>query len=158
MSSVGINQNVLRHILRLGVKELCEKKLKKKRRTLWVRNWINRREELGASSTLVRELVVEDPQEYFKFMRMSELKFEELLELVMPLISKSNTVMRQAIPSKTKLEITLRYLATGDSLKSLQYLFRVPSNTISTFLPEVLQAIYDVLQPFIKVSNVIAYF
>jgi hypothetical protein len=29
-----------------------------------------------------------------------------------------------AIPTATKLEITLRYLATGDSFKSLDYLFR----------------------------------
>lgn len=153
MSSVGLKRQTLRAILRMGVQELCEKMLKKKKRSIWIRKWIGRREDLGVSSRLLRELCVEDPHEYFKFMIMLELKFEELLELVTPIIRKSNTIMRQAISCKTKLEITLRYLATGDSLKSLQYLFRVPINTISKMLPEVLIAIYDVLQKYIKVST-----
>lgn len=153
MSSVGINRNVLRQVLRMGVKELCERELRKKRRTLWIRKWINRREELGASNTLLRELAAEDVSEYFKFMRMNSLKFEELLELVMPFITKADTVMRKAIPPKTKLQITLRYLATGDTFSSLQYLFRVPVNTISIIIPDVLHAMYNVLEPFIKVST-----
>jgi len=56
--------------------------------------------------------------------------------------------MRMAIPTATKLEITLRYLATGDSFKSLEYLFQVPEP-----VPEVLTAISHVLKPFIKVSE-----
>ncbi|KAK4884851.1 hypothetical protein RN001_001122 [Aquatica leii] len=55
-------------------------------------------------------------------------------------------MMKQALPAKVKLEITLRYLATGDSLASLQYLFRVPKCTISHFLPVVLNAIYMALK------------
>nr|CAH7747429.1 unnamed protein product [Callosobruchus chinensis]CAH7747430.1 unnamed protein product [Callosobruchus chinensis] len=37
--------------------------------------------------------------------------------------------MRDAISSKVKLEITLRYLATGDSFKSLEFLYRIPKST-----------------------------
>ena len=40
-----------------------------------------------------------------------------------------------------KLAITLRYLATGSSYKTLALAFRVASNTISLFIPEVLDAI-----------------
>ncbi len=39
--------------------------------------------------------------------------------------------------------ITLRFLATGMSFRSLQYGFRVSHNTISLFVPEVCQAIHD---------------
>ena len=65
------------------------------------------------------------------------------------LIRKQDTKMRMVIPTVTKLEITLRYIATGDSLKSLEYLFRVPECTISLFVPEVLTAISEVLMSFI---------
>lgn len=42
----------------------------------------------------------------------------------------------------------------GDSYKSLMYLFRIPANTISIIIPEVCQAIYDVLKDeYLKVRN-----
>ena len=40
-----------------------------------------------------------------------------------------------------KLAITLRYLATGSSYKTLAFAFRVASNTIFLFIPEVVDAI-----------------
>lgn len=151
MSSVGPNKNYLKWLLRVSVSELCSEMLNRKKRRWWVRPWIQRRAELGASSMLLKELREEDPETYRNTMRMPNSKFDELLELVIPLIRKQDTNMRQAIPCKTKLEITLRCLATGDSFRSLSLLFRVPHNSISVFLPEVLAAIYEVLQPFIKV-------
>ena len=42
-----------------------------------------------------------------------------------------------------KVAITLRFLATGHSYKSLSYGFRVAPNTIVSIVPEVCQAIYD---------------
>jgi hypothetical protein len=50
---------------------------------------------------------------------------------------------RGSIEPGEKLVVTLRFLATGMSYKSLQYSFRVAHNTISLFVPEVCQAIYD---------------
>ncbi len=41
------------------------------------------------------------------------------------------------------MAITLRYLATGDSSKCLQYGFRVAYNTICLLIPDVCQAIVD---------------
>lgn len=61
--------------------------------------------------------------------------------------------MREALSSRIKLEIVLRYMATGDSFKSLEYIYRVPKCTISSFLVEVLEAVYEVLEEFIKVRN-----
>ena len=43
-----------------------------------------------------------------------------------------------------KLQLILLYLASRDSITSLQYAFRIPKNTIYTFLPGVLFAIYEV--------------
>lgn len=65
---------------------------------------------------LLKELSEEDPSAYRHIMRLSQTKFDELLQMVSQAITKINTPIRNAIPSKTKLEIILRYLASGDSL------------------------------------------
>ncbi|XP_057654748.1 putative nuclease HARBI1 [Diorhabda carinulata] len=84
---------------------------------------------------------------------MSEAMFNELLSKVRPKIIKQDTNMREAISVKLKLQITLRYLATGDSYSSLAYLHRDPKNTISNFMKNVLEEIYSALQEFIKVPQ-----
>lgn len=126
---------------------------KRKNRKVWVKPWVERRFRFGASSALVKELKNEDPAGYRNLLRIRADKFDELLEMVQEMLSKQNTKLRMAIPVTTKLEITLRYLATGDSFKSLEYLFRVPETTISKFIPYVLTAICCVLRPFIEVSE-----
>lgn len=50
------------------------------------------------------------------------------------------------------MKITLRYLATGDSYKSLQYLYRVFASSICSFLPDVFDAIYEGLIEYIQVT------
>lgn len=129
------------------------KKIKKTRR-MWVREWIEKRTEVGFTATLYEELKAEDPEMYKNFIRMNARDFDFLLELVTPLIQKEDTIMRKAIKPKERLCVTLRYLATGDSYKSLMYLFRIPSNTICTIIPEVCDAIYSVLKnDFMKVNT-----
>jgi len=59
--------------------------------------------------------------------------------------------MRSALPAKIKLEMALRYLATGNSYKTLQYMYRVEKSSICEFMPEVFQAIYEALQEYIEV-------
>lgn len=89
---------------------------------------------MGASSTLIKELKYEDIAAYRNLLRMDVVQFDNFLQMIYELIKKEDTQMRMAIPPKTKLEVTLRYLATGDSFKSLEYLFRVPECTISHYL------------------------
>ena len=50
--------------------------------------------------------------------------------------------MRQPIYPETKIAITLRLVATGESYESLMYQFRVHSSTISKFTPFVCNKIY----------------
>ncbi|GFS90550.1 DDE Tnp4 domain-containing protein [Trichonephila clavipes] len=110
-------------------KELIRRQnAKRKKRKVWVKPWVGRRTEYGASHTLLKELKNEDH-------------------------TANRNMLR--ITVTTKLEITLRYLATGDSFKSLEYLFRVPETTISRFLPHVLKEICCVLRPFINVPTTV---
>jgi hypothetical protein len=83
-------------------------------------------------------------------LRMSREQFVELSSKGKPYTEKQDTNMRECISAHMKLQITLRYLAAGDSFGSLEALYRVPRTTISKFLPEVLNAIYLSLENFIK--------
>jgi len=66
---------------------------------------------------------------------MSKKNFYSLLGIVEPMITKQNIRFRESVPAEMKLEITLTYLATGDSFMSLMYLFKVSKQFISSILP-----------------------
>jgi len=110
-----------------------------------------RRNTLGASNTLLVEWTSEDQNMYKNHLRMSREQFFESLSKVKPYIEKQDTNVRECISAHVKLQITLRYLAAGDSFGSLEALYCVPRTMISKFLPEVLNAIYLSLEDFIKV-------
>ncbi|KAJ8875263.1 hypothetical protein PR048_023158 [Dryococelus australis] len=61
--------------------------------------------------------------------------------------------MRPAFSPNLKIEVTLSYLATGNSYRSLQQLFRVPKTAISSFIPEVCEVLYTSLQEQIKIPE-----
>ena len=63
-----------------------------------------------------------------------------------PLIEKKETNMRQPIPPGERLAVTLRFLATGEKFSSLQYQFRISVPSLSVIIPEVCQAIFQVLK------------
>lgn len=150
-------KNVLWRISGILINEISnliqEEKNRPKR--IWVRKWISRRPTRGASALLLKEICIEDPLEYKMCLRLTPGKFEELLEMVFPQIQKNDSLMRDAIPARIKLEVTLNFLATGNSYRTLQHLFRVPKTSISNCVPEVCEAIYDALSVYIKVSTII---
>ncbi|KAL0861277.1 hypothetical protein ABMA27_008838 [Loxostege sticticalis] len=86
------------------------------------------------------------------FVRMSLQDFEIILEKVEPEIKKMNTNFREAITARERLSVTLRFLATGDSYTSLQYLFRISKQSISTIIIEVCDAIIKALKDHVKFS------
>nr|CAH7726424.1 unnamed protein product [Callosobruchus chinensis] len=86
------------------------------------------------------------------FTRMIAKDFERLIILVGPKISKMDTKFRRAIPVQDRLAITLRFLATGDSFTSLQYLFNVSKQRISIIIEETCNALIQALKEKIKVT------
>lgn len=130
---------------------LKQKRKRQKCRKFWC-------QELYVNSDVVREeffnkLLSNDEYLFKNFTRMTSQDFDHLLDLVRPLISKSDTNFRSCIPAEVKLQCTLRFLATGDSFHSLMYLFRISVPSISIFIPQVCNAIITVLKEYIKKEN-----
>jgi hypothetical protein len=99
------------------------------------------------------ELASEDSDSHRNNLRMSETQLDFLLQKVSPLIQKTDTFLRPALPAKLKLQITLHYLATGTCFRTLSALYRLPTCSISLMIPEVFKAIYDILDEFIQVNT-----
>jgi hypothetical protein len=114
---------------------------KKKTRRVWVKPWLLRKPLYGHYENLMPDLILEDVSGYRNFMRLDPDTFQEILAKMGPKIQNENTFWRRAMEPGIKLAITLRYLATGNSYKSLQYGFRVVHSTISILVIEVCEAI-----------------
>ncbi|CAH3124308.1 unnamed protein product [Pocillopora meandrina] len=86
-------------------------------------------------------------------MRMTPERFEHLLSLVGPRITKTNTRMREAISAAERLILTLRYLASGDDQQSLSFSYRIRRTTVSHIIKETLYAIWLALKDKYTVST-----
>ncbi|CAF4829023.1 unnamed protein product [Pieris macdunnoughi] len=87
------------------------------------------------------------------FVRLDLEQFQVLLELVTPLIQKKNTIMREAIPPSQRLSITLRYLATGNTLEDLKFHSAISPQSLSLIIMETCEAIIHVLKKLIKLPQ-----
>ena len=83
----------------------------------------------------------------YRFIRMSPERFEHLLLLVGPSISKKPCRSRSPIPASERLALTLRYLATGDSQQSESVYFRIGRATVSNIIRETCNKLWQCLQP-----------
>jgi hypothetical protein len=63
---------------------------------------------------------------------MSYSDFDALIKLVGPRMSKKDASFRKAVPVAERLAVTLRFLASGDSLTSLGFLLKMSKQSIST--------------------------
>ena len=96
-------------------------KRKYKKKTVWVREWLTRRQELGQYDSLLTELHMEDQSGYRNYLRITLDLFQEMVEKLSPRLRKLSTFMREPLQVGLKLAVTLRFLATGNSYKSLQF-------------------------------------
>ena len=85
---------------------------------------------------------------------MDRKHFGILSDLVESRIRKCDTAMRESIKPDERLAVTLRYLATGESFKSLEFQFRISRTAISNIVVETCQAIFNVLsRDFLKLPS-----
>ena len=129
------------------------RKLRKQIKNVWMRDIFENREQFGAFETLSKELK-EDPELFFRFMRMTPKRFEHLLSFAQPRIEKQDTNFRTARKPPVRLALTLRYLASGESQQSLSFSFRMRRTTLGQILSETSDAIFQSLkEPYIKCPN-----
>jgi hypothetical protein len=133
----------------LNYNRIKENEKKKHRRRYWVKDWLDRRSDCSHVN-LIKELC---PEDYNNYLRMPEVLYEELLSMIIPLIKKKDTHMRQSISPHERLTVTLRYLATGRSYTDLQYSSIISKQALSVIIPETCEAIFKVLkEEYMKVS------
>ena len=109
------------------------------------REWIRERERKGAFVNIFNELYVSDHEGFRRFMRMDQKQFNELTDLISAEIEKQYNKMRKPISPKERLALTLRYLATGETFRSLEYQFRISRKTICYIVLGVCDTIYKIM-------------
>ncbi|CAH1981280.1 unnamed protein product [Acanthoscelides obtectus] len=121
--------------------QLTKNKLGSRKRSQWTKKWLQRKKGRGTLALLNRELRVEDTNAYRNFLRLDDTQFDYLLALVEPHIKKEDTFMRESISAQHRLDVTLRFLATGETYRSLMYSTRIHESTISKIVPETCLAL-----------------
>ncbi|KAL4091948.1 hypothetical protein QTP88_026547 [Uroleucon formosanum] len=84
---------------------------------------------------------------------MNNDSFNELLEMISPIITKQDTVMRKAISPTERLATTLRFLATGRSFEDLKFSTAIAPQTISSIILETCEAMITKLQEYIQLPK-----
>ncbi|XP_019218414.1 protein ANTAGONIST OF LIKE HETEROCHROMATIN PROTEIN 1-like [Oreochromis niloticus] len=122
----------------------AEQRGKRRPRCTWVHQVLQRREHFGEFHHLLQELRLDDGR-FQRYHRLSLGQFEDLLSRVGLRIARLDTNYRRSIPPAERLSICLRFLATGDSFRTIAFSFRVGVSTVSQIIPQVATAIWDCL-------------
>jgi len=84
---------------------------------------------------------------------MTASDFELLLQLIGQSIKKQDTNLREAITISTRLAVTLRFLATGESYHTLMYIFRLSVPAVLTIVPELCKAVIKSLKGYLEIRK-----
>lgn len=92
----------------LAEEEELEKSVKRKH-SIWIHNIFKKRSEHGEYHTLFPDLLNDDTK-FFQYFRMSQDKFNYLVDILKPHLLRQNTTYREAIGPEERLAVCLRYL------------------------------------------------
>ena len=81
-----------------------------------MRDWIKNRSAHRAYHHLLKKLQIGDQDSHGHFLRMDVNSIKTILALVGPKITYRDTHLRKAIPAGERLALTLRFLATGNTI------------------------------------------
>ncbi|KAK3743004.1 hypothetical protein QZH41_007222 [Actinostola sp. cb2023] len=120
------------------------------------RTWIKRRNEKGYFNNIVRELRAKDTAAYRDMMRMCYEDFKTILNVIEPFITPRQVTWggHKVIAAAERLTLTIRFMATGETYRSMCFQFRISVSAISYIVKQVCKAIYDHLGPeYLKVPE-----
>lgn len=131
-------------VLLLALATRTDKKIKKKKK--WILEWRKSRSQRSSYNFLMEDLKLKDKRNFKNYLRMDEHCFEEIFKLIENDISRKDTILRTAIPGREKLAVVLRFLATGESIQSLNFQSKISRATISNAIKEICEAIFRRMQ------------
>ena len=114
-------------------------------RTTWTEDWLLNRER-SIYNTLISEFRLNNSARFHQFFRLSPSQFDEILSMLR-LHLEQQDVCRAPVTPEERLAITLRYLATGESRRSLGFSFRVSHSLVCKILIDVTKLLADVMMP-----------
>ncbi|XP_065200002.1 uncharacterized protein LOC135843983 [Planococcus citri] len=114
---------------------------RRKNRNIWTHavRTEKHRKQCGVYHTLLPKLTDEQFKHY---LRTTRTEFEEIHDYIKDDLKKQDTRFRLAISSKHRLAICLRFLASGETFRSLSFHFRLGESTVSIIVKEVCDAIW----------------
>ncbi|XP_061584677.1 uncharacterized protein zgc:194221 [Cololabis saira] len=136
--------HTLGSLLYIAAVHSLNKRRARRRRSFWVQKGLQTRQVEGEFHRLISELRFGDAR-FQRYFRVDKTEFAALVNRVGPRISRMDTTYRRAIGPAERLAVCLRYLATGDSFRTIARSYRVGHSTVCSIVAEVSRAIWDCL-------------
>ncbi|XP_031350493.1 protein ALP1-like [Photinus pyralis] len=118
-----------------------------------------KRQELGEYHHLFQELK-KDEEKLYSYTRMSIETFNYILNKIESELDvlEYNNLHTNPILAEERLVLTLRYLATGSSFRTLAFSFRMGASTVSKIVYQVCNILWTTLQPIHMRAPTTSYF
>ena len=122
------------------------------KRSICVKPWLQGRAELGVYNNLFQELI--ESNSLKDYIRMNRMHFDYLVERLYPYLLKDDTILRESIKPAEQVCVFLRYVASGETFRSLEYQFRISRRYIARIVDRVAEAIIEEMQgEYLKTPN-----
>ncbi|XP_050308498.1 uncharacterized protein LOC126744939 [Anthonomus grandis grandis] len=113
-------------------------------RNIWVHSAWKTRSLQGEFRTLF-PLLIDDETKFYEYFRMTQFTFHQLLNKLEAELKKNDTFWRPSISPTQRLAVFLRFLATGDSFKTISFSYRLGKSTVASIIHDTSKAIINVL-------------
>ena len=122
------------------------------KRSIWIKPWLQRRAERGVYNNLFQELI--ETNSLKGYIRMDRMHFDYLVERLYPYLLKDDTILRESIKPAEQVCVFLRYVASGETFRSLEYQFRISRRSIARIVDRAAEAIIEEMQgEYLKTPN-----